>query len=222
MKAVSWAIRSIRRRGVAQTTAIVVSNIVDLSFDLYHGTETRAKVSLAELDLQSENAIHGVIYQPSKAAPVLKLLNQLDLPKNGTFVDFGSGKGRMLLLAAKTGFAKVVGVEFSTELCDVARRNVATFTRRTGVTAQIEIIAADVARYPIEGDQNVFFMYNPFNSVVMEQVLANLRSSVDRFPRKVWLIYSTPEHSDTLLRAGLFSSSRHYRIGGNDFVVFSS
>ncbi len=222
MKAFFWAIRSIRRRGLAQTSAIVVSNIADLSFDLYHGTETRAKVPLATLDLQFENAVHGVVYQPSKAAPVLKLLQRLDLPKNGTFVDFGSGKGRMLMLAAKTGFAKVVGVEFSTELCEVARRNITTFTRRTGITAQIDIVASDVAQYPINEDQNVFFMYNPFNDVVMKQVLSNLRNSVGRSPRQVWLIYNTPEHSDTILRAGLFRTSQHHRIGGNDFVVFAS
>ncbi len=222
MNIFAWAVKSLKKRGPGQTIKIGLSCVVDLSFDFFHGTETRAWVPLTDLDLQSENVAHGVTYQASKAAPVLKLLKSLGIPKDGGFVDFGSGKGRVLMLAAKSGFANIVGVEFSHELCAIARQNLDIFTRRTGIKTRIEIVTSDAAHFRIAGDQIVFFMFNPFNGFVMEQVLFNIRESVRQFPRKVWLIYNTPAHSDTVLRTGLFSASQRYQIGGNDFVVFQN
>ena len=40
------------------------------------------------------------------------------------FVDMGSGKGRALLVASELPFAKIVGVELSQELHQIAEENV--------------------------------------------------------------------------------------------------
>jgi len=44
-----------------------------------------------------------------------------------SFVDYGSGKGRVLLVASDYAFKKIVGVEFSKVLNDVAVANIATY-----------------------------------------------------------------------------------------------
>lgn len=42
------------------------------------------------------------------------------------FLDLGSGKGRMVLSAARFPFRRIIGVELSNDLTAIARRNVAT------------------------------------------------------------------------------------------------
>src|ERR1700730_9338115 len=50
---------------------------------------------------------------PSAGRSLRTVLRKLDLPKDGAFIDFGAGKGHVLLIAAQSGFQRIVGVEFS-------------------------------------------------------------------------------------------------------------
>jgi hypothetical protein len=86
-------------------------------FDLRYGTDT---VSFAELDgltIRGQNAAEGTPYQPTRLRFVRQVLSALRPPQEGAFVDFGCGKGRVLLLAADYGYRRVTGVEFAKELC---------------------------------------------------------------------------------------------------------
>jgi SAM-dependent methyltransferase len=220
MNPLAWAVRSVNERGLLRTAQVSFSVIADLGFDMRHGTETLRRTFLQDLALESENKIHGVHYQASKAAPLLRLLREFEVSKEGTFVDFGSGKGRALMLAAEYGFNRVLGVEFATELCDIARHNLAAFQQRLGRPVDIEIAEIDAANFIISRDQTVFYLYNPFDAVVLEQVLANLRDSLARNPRKVALIYNTPLHRDVVECSGIFASPVEYQVRDNQFCVF--
>jgi SAM-dependent methyltransferase len=215
-----WAVKSIKRRGLLSTVQVGFSSIIDLAFDLKNGTDTLRRKNLQDLSLDSKNKIHGVNYQASKAAPLSRLMKAFEIPKEGTFVDFGSGKGRVLLLAAQCGFRRVIGVEFSTELCEIARKNLAGVSRRLRRSIDCEIHAIDAANFEIQHDQTVLYLYNPFNGVVLNQVMANLRDSLARFPRKVWLIYNTPVHRDVVEKSGLFENVVEFQSQGNQFCVF--
>jgi cyclopropane fatty-acyl-phospholipid synthase-like methyltransferase len=145
------------------------------------------------------------------------LLRKLDLPKDGVFIDLGSGKGRVLLIAAQYGFQRIIGVEFSPELCEIARENVNVFLGRTQITAQTEVIESDVATFPIDCDYNVFFMYNPFERVVLARFLSNLHSSLLQSPRKIWLIYHNPVDDEIIDGSKLFSASEEFKFSGAPF-----
>src|SRR5882724_6223120 len=160
MNPLAWAVRSVNDRGLLRTAQVGFSVIADLGFDLRHGTETLRWTFLQDLALESENKIHGVNYQASKAAPLLRVLREFKVSKEGTFVDFGSGKGRALMLAAEYGFDRVVGVEFAAELCAIAKRNLAAFRQRLGRPVNVEIAEIDAAKFVISPDQTVFYLYN--------------------------------------------------------------
>jgi hypothetical protein len=64
-------------------------------------------------------------YAPTATPGFRKKLN-ID-PRNFTFIDFGSGKGRVLLIAAGLPFKAVVGIEFSRELHEIAVQNISRF-----------------------------------------------------------------------------------------------
>jgi predicted RNA methylase len=214
MNPLNWALESVARRGLVETFKAALSVVVDIGFDLRYGTDTMRWVEI--------HRQHAESYRATKAAPLRSLMRKLNLPKGGVFVDLGSGKGRVLLIAAQLGFNRIVGVEFSGELCEIARENVKAFSRRTQLAARIDIVKSDVASYLIESEQSVFFMYNPFDGVVMARVLTNLRSSITRFPRRIWLIYNKPAHDEAVSKSDLFSACQEFQIRGNRFKVYSN
>jgi SAM-dependent methyltransferase len=106
-------------------------------------------------------------------------------PSQYTFIDLGSGKGRALILAFKNGFRRVVGVEFSAELCAVARRNLAA----TGVNA--EVVYQSASDYLFPDEPTVIFLYNPFRPAVLVPVLKRLHPGT-------WIIYVNPEYASAV------------------------
>ena len=222
MNALVWAVNSVRGRGLVQTMKVAASVVVDLSFDWQHGTNTMRWVDVEDFGAAGDNLVYSENYVATKARPLWTLLSSLDLPRNSGFVDLGAGKGRVLLIAAQYGFRKIVGIEFSPRLCEYARRNIQIFKERSRLPIEIEIVQSDATAYPIQPDQDVFFMFNPFGGVVMAQVLANLRRSVEIAPRKICLIYNTPAQHELIAQTGIFRDQLYRNIGGTHFRVYSN
>lgn len=45
-----------------------------------------------------------------------------------TFIDFGAGMGRVLLMASERPFRKIIGVEFARELITIAENNLRSYS----------------------------------------------------------------------------------------------
>src|SRR5262245_48246632 len=108
MKAIEWAVNSVRGRGLVQTMKVAASVVRDLSFDWQHGTNTMRWVNAEDFGTVGENLAYSQDYVATKARPLWALLNSLELPRESGFVDFGAGKGRVLLIAAQYGFRNVI------------------------------------------------------------------------------------------------------------------
>jgi SAM-dependent methyltransferase len=218
---VRWAVKSLRHKGIKQTAAIASNVLIDLSFDWRHGTDTMRWVQPDALGALTSNQAHSAPYQATKVRPFLQLLRALRLPLDCNFVDIGSGKGRVLLIAAEFGFDKVVGLEFSPALCEVARNNARIYAGTRRRLSPIEIVETDAAQYRFAPRDQVLFMYNPFDAFVMNEVLRNLRESLEAHPRPTWLIYNIPTHHDLISTSGLFATSSQQTIGGNQFRIYT-
>jgi len=97
----------------------------------------------------------------------------------GTFVDYGAGKGRALVLAARYySFRQVLGIEISSELCRQATGNLQRVAAKNAT-----VICCDAANYVPPTDTTLFFMYNPFFGETMMMVLRNIRKSLHENPR---------------------------------------
>jgi SAM-dependent methyltransferase len=219
---VDWATRSIGERGLLMTLSVAISAVADLFFDLRHGTDTARVVGINELDVRSENIAHAVHYQATKAAPLTKLLRRLRLPEKSVFVDYGAGKGRVLLLAAKLPFKRVVGVEFSAKLCAIAERNVELFRRKYPVMVPVEIVTADAAQFELRHDENVFYFYNPFDAALLDQVMRKIGESLNAHPRPAWIIYGAPCHARVIDEVGIFARCETFVYGGAEFRVYAN
>ena len=91
-----------------------------------------------------------------------------------TLIDFGSGKGRALVLAALRGFRRVIGVEYDEDLHAAAQRNVERFRSRAGHASPIELHCADALHYELPGEDCLCFFYNPFDDFAMARMLARI------------------------------------------------
>jgi SAM-dependent methyltransferase len=159
-------------------------------FDATHGTDTGGVIQLSDLTLLS-SATESVRYEPTSPAIFRQLMTALEIPFGDfEFVDYGSGKGRALMLAAEQGFRKVTGVEFAAELVEVAQRNVEIFNRGRVKPAVIELLHMDALDYVLPDVPLVLFFFAPFSGEVLDRVLANIMVSHARKPRPLFLVFN--------------------------------
>ena len=111
------------------------------------------------------------------------------------FVDFGSGKGRALLLARAYGFRRLIGVELAPTFCREAEENI----RKSGAE-NIEIVQADAAAFQVPSQASVYFFYNPFGKETFEPVLQNIRKSHQSYPRSASILVLNSEDFVALAR----------------------
>jgi hypothetical protein len=165
-------------------------------------------VHLEELGLADE---HRVDHVPSFGRTLPRILPQDEVGPYDVLLDLGSGMGRVVISAAKTySFRRIVGVEISPELHEIAKRNLAR-NRLCLRCPQIELINADVLDYRIPDDVTVVYLYNPFRGPVFQHVVDELERSVDRNPREIRIIYLNPREERRLLaseRINLVRSAR--------------
>lgn len=183
--------RNIRKVGLITTVRYVVS---DLLFDLRYKIDTINTEQLENLDIDSPNKEFGVYYEGTNAYIFKKAFSALKIdPTNTCFVDFGSGKGKAMFLAAERGFRKVIGVEFSIELVDICRRNLEIFRQKSKSKTEFEVIHMDASQYEVPTDANLLFFSNPFNEMLTTKVIDNILRSYEKVPREIWVIHLYPK-----------------------------
>jgi SAM-dependent methyltransferase len=197
---------------------------VDHWFDLRYGLDTCSWADLKGLTINSKNKDSGVRYQPTRVLPLKKLLRTIQpmIPENPMLVDYGCGKGRVLLVASAFGFREVRGVEFAHELCEIARKNCARYKAKAGVNTEFRIAEADAASHPVSADENIFFLYNPFDVSVLNKVLDNVSASLRRTPRKIMIVYHNPKWAHVFDERADFVRLSDVSFWGYHFTVLTN
>ena len=188
----------------------------ELAFDVVYGVDTAGILRLSAVStLSTANVAHGFKYEPVDIQVFDAIFGALRRDwRQHVFIDFGSGKGRALLLASRLPFRRIVGVEFSPELHRAAQRNIRRFRGGNQQCRHIESVLGDAAEFEIPGEPAFFFFSNPFDQVVMRKVIDNISRSLRRAPREAWLVYALHEHCPALrelLPADLFIEARRSR-----------
>lgn len=132
-----------------------------------------------------------------------------------SLVDYGSGKGKAVLLASGLPFRRVVGVEYSLPLNAVARRNLTRYRGAPRQTKEVHLVQADAAHFEPPPGPLVVLVCNAFREPVMRSVVRNLRSSYRRESRPIILVYLSPASAHLMEEwpeAGLVGTGWRYRI----------
>jgi SAM-dependent methyltransferase len=167
-------------------------------FERPAGIDTASIVRLHELGLDANGRID---YHPTPWLALKRVLSERDVAAHDVFIDFGCGKGRVVYQAAMYPFRRVIGVELSTELADIARDNVER-SREKLTCRDVEIVNTDVLDYEVPDDVTMAYFFNPFKGEIFAAVLEKLLASLRRRPRELTIIYMDPAEEQALLRAG--------------------
>ena len=210
----------IKKKGIKKSLIGAFSIAYDKYFDFKYNLDTYSWVSVNDLGVESHNKKHAVLYQATRVISLKKLFKRLKIPKDQILVDIGCGKGRVLIIASEFGFKEVRGIEFSPLLCAIAKDNIFVFNARNQTHTKFEIINSDAAEYKYKGDEDVFFLYNPFDSYIMKKVLQNISDSINRQKRQVKLIYNNPRHRDLIQSYMKIKKELNFHIWSMEFVVY--
>ena len=85
-----------------------------------------------------------------------------------------------------------------------------------------------MGEYEIRPDENVFYMYHPFEPDVVRQVVLHILSSVARRSRPGWIVYCRPMYGDVIENCadesgapGAFVRVRTHRYALKEFAVYT-
>jgi SAM-dependent methyltransferase len=149
------------------------------AFDRRLGVETRGYSDLR--------------YEPTPAEVFHEMIAKIPFdPRDFVFVDFGSGKGKVLMLAAQYPFRSVVGVELWEDLHRIALDNLESFRKRPHRATEVASFRMDAADFSFPDAPLVLYFFNPFPEAVLARVLSNLRDSLARAPRRIFLLFYAP------------------------------
>jgi hypothetical protein len=136
-------------------------------------------------------------YEPTLPSVAEAALDAVDLgPAGATLLDVGSGKGRVVMLASQRPFARVVGLEASPRLHQLASSNLAAFRARGGGRCAVDLWLGDANTHPLPEGPLVVFVYNTLPAHPMRFFLARLRGRVAR------LVYVNPQQARVVEAAG--------------------
>ncbi|MGH1419911.1 MAG: class I SAM-dependent methyltransferase [Hyphomicrobiaceae bacterium] len=157
--------------------------------------ETASNVVLDEVSIRGPNRDAGIDYEPAPWSVLDWVQEALPQPTaEWSFVDFGAGKGRVVLHASRLPYGNVVGVEFAKELVESAQELLeAAPIIRAG---SVEIINQDAAEYKLPDTSVVAFFFNPFDPPVINRVATTIAQSYKECPRPIYIVYLNPVHHD--------------------------
>ena len=163
----------------------------DIKFDRKHGTDTSGVIYSKDLSITDSKAKHNAIFYLSAPARVTKyMIASVDVDyEDFTFIDFGSGKGRVLLVASEFSFRRIIGIEISKELHESAKRNVEIYKNSAQRCFNFELNCADATTFTLPKANTIFHFYHPFLPEVLRPVLQNIGKSLKKAPRRIFILY---------------------------------
>jgi SAM-dependent methyltransferase len=163
-------------------------------FDHRHEVETSGFLTLQQLGLSAAQAAESHNYEGTPEVIFEAAFDVLSLDwKNFEFVDYGSGMGKALLLAARYPFRRVTGVEFSAELHGIAERNIAHWRLPGQRCHSVRSILADATTWPLPEGNCLLYFFNPFRQALLRKVLSNIILEATRKTRDVvYIVYINP------------------------------
>jgi predicted RNA methylase len=228
--------RAFRRNSLSGLLKLCLANLVALStgrwkdhayvyddsFDREHGVNTAGVVEVDELATGEAAKASAQRYEATPPLCFQRLLEEAGIrsPADYSFVDLGSGKGRVLLLAGLAGFKSVTGVELCENLHGIASGNIG---RATGLATRPQAMLGDATSYPFPEGPVICFLNNPFGPPILDRALENIEASLRASPREFLLIYYHCNHAALVdARKGWRSVSRgHWQNPSHHYAIYA-
>ncbi len=163
-----------------------------------YGISTQNRVELAPLGFCEDYQK----YDPAPYRDLKKIFAKLPLDRHHdeVLIDYGSGAGRVALMAGMLfPFKSIIGVEVVPSLIELAERNLDNVRRRL-VCGEIRFLERDAIDFELPAAATVIFFFNPFTGKVLERVLDNIQKTLDASKRSPTIVFLNPKHAEAHLR----------------------
>jgi len=120
------------------------------------------------------------------------------------FIDYGAGRGRVLLMASNYPFEKITGAEIAEELAGDCLLNIAQYPRSLMKCRDISCEHLSALRLPVPEGEAVFFLNNPFNHSMFERVIGQIVRSYKQDPRLLYVACVDMNGDDVFEDTGVF------------------
>ncbi len=198
-----------------------------IPYEIYYGLRfgfgTLFSLNNDELDVSTKEKLYATEYLPTPYYIVKKTFSLVKTKlNNSTFIDFGSGAGRVMMFASLYDPKEITGVEFSEKLCNIASKNMQDYfseSKNTGV--KWNIVCIDALKYEIKSTANFFFFYDPFDEKIMQHIMLRIKNSCEDYPRDIFIVYISPRFRKIVNEMGfkeLYSDVNNY---GKGYAIFN-
>jgi SAM-dependent methyltransferase len=164
----------------------------------------RSRIALGQVDLKhdpSEAVTERTHYYADSGGLAFdRIMDHFAISPQDAIVDYGCGKGGVLISLSKYPFGRITGVEIAPELVAIARRNI----RKLKID-NVDIACCDAADFVSLDAYNYCYFFDPFPCNVMADVLDNIAQSLQRQPRKLTLIYLNPFCHELIIAGEVFT-----------------
>ena len=136
-------------------------------------------------------------YQPTdpyffrEMMEALQRVAHIDL-SHFTFIDIGSGKGRVLLMASDYPFRRIVGVELLPALHQIALENLAKYHSESQSCFALESICCDATEFLFPVEPLLVYLFHSLPEASLRQMISRLEASLHEAPRPAFLMYHNP------------------------------
>lgn len=157
-------------------------------FDTAHGVDTSGLIAAGNLTTGHPNDAHVTAYYgvaPSILRTLIQFWRDTNPPhpiERYTFIDFGAGKGRALLVASQLPFHQVIGIELNSTLADTAQNNIdhwldlhASDSTSPSI-APIRLYQQDALTFELPRTPTLTFLFHPFEAPVLKLLLRRIEA----------------------------------------------
>ncbi len=161
----------------------------DRSLERLFFVRTSKRVPLAVVRVPHQLRRSGHDYRPTPRLVFKWAMEGVPEPVDHyAFVDYGAGRGRVLLMASHYPFEKITGAEIAAELYDDCLLNIAQYPRSLMKCRDVGCEHLSAMRLEGPDQETVFYLNNPFNQAMLERVIGKIVRSYKQNPRRFYVI----------------------------------
>jgi hypothetical protein len=161
------------------------------AFDRRHRVETAREEHLGEIGVAPDATKRGnSVYRVTWGWLIKEALAELDIdPRRYSFIDYGSGKGKAMLVASDYPFKTIIGLEYAKRLHDIAAENCRTYHSPKQQCHSLQQVLGDALEYTPPPGPIVCFMCNPFDGATLRTVFNTWRARYEGGEREIRILY---------------------------------
>lgn len=155
----------------------------------------RIQTTITSNDTENDSPLNH-IYEVTAYSFLEYLFDRYPFAPEDHLVDFGCGKGRVLIMAAEYGCLNLTGYEINKERCIILKKNIESYAQ-TKKPARFHILNMNAEKATIYPDQNIFYFFEPFHLKIFIRVFRLIQDSIRLHPRKIKIMMHYP-HPETI------------------------